>query len=185
MYEIELPARPANQAEIDVRLSTYLGSWRSVARSTEPADRPAAEAAIDALYRNVGRKPPRIIWVPSPLVGTLAYLAISNALRSLTSPYAKGDVGTGDRREFHGLRDPFGFPTYAERTVPERLRQRGTDAQASSIVRTRDAAARTRETIRAELLRTAPLVIEEHIRVDPAPVKLDGPLGELLLGLQC
>ncbi|GAB2940610.1 DUF6745 domain-containing protein [Nonomuraea fastidiosa] len=34
--------------------------------STRPADRPAAEAAISALYRHIGLSPPRFHWVTSP-----------------------------------------------------------------------------------------------------------------------
>ncbi|MXQ65145.1 hypothetical protein GQ466_13980 [Actinomadura rayongensis] len=40
--------------------------WLGRALSTEPADRPAAEAAITGLYRLVGAPPPRFVWVPSP-----------------------------------------------------------------------------------------------------------------------
>ncbi|POM26555.1 hypothetical protein BTM25_09560 [Actinomadura rubteroloni] len=40
--------------------------WLGRALSTEPADRPAAEAAITGLYRLLGAPPPRFVWVPSP-----------------------------------------------------------------------------------------------------------------------
>ncbi|WP_062350767.1 DUF6745 domain-containing protein [Herbidospora yilanensis] len=40
--------------------------WLRVALSTEPADRPEAEAAITGLYRLNGLPPPRFHWVPSP-----------------------------------------------------------------------------------------------------------------------
>jgi hypothetical protein len=42
--------------------------WLGWAFSTQPADRPAAEAAISGLYRLIGRTPPRFHWVSSPLV---------------------------------------------------------------------------------------------------------------------
>lgn len=38
-------------------------------RSTKPADRPRAEAAITKLYHYLGKPSPRIIWVDSPLAG--------------------------------------------------------------------------------------------------------------------
>ncbi|WP_017625256.1 DUF6745 domain-containing protein [Nocardiopsis chromatogenes] len=40
--------------------------WLAHGLSTEPADRPAAEAAISALYRLIDRPPPRFVWVDSP-----------------------------------------------------------------------------------------------------------------------
>lgn len=41
-------------------------SWLGHALSTEPADRPAAEAAITRLYELAGASPPSFEWVPSP-----------------------------------------------------------------------------------------------------------------------
>lgn len=41
--------------------------WLGRALSTRPADRPATEAAIAALYGLIGLPPPRFHWVPSPL----------------------------------------------------------------------------------------------------------------------
>jgi len=38
----------------------------------EPADRPRAEAAIAALYRRDGLRPPRFVWAASPLAGAFA-----------------------------------------------------------------------------------------------------------------
>ncbi|GAB1819422.1 DUF6745 domain-containing protein [Herbidospora sp. RD11066] len=40
--------------------------WLAIALSTEPADRPEAEAAITGLYRLNGLPPPRFHWVASP-----------------------------------------------------------------------------------------------------------------------
>ena len=183
--EAHRPARRSQptRTRLDERLGSYLESWRSGLTSTERADRPAAEAAIEGLYRNIGLARPRIVWVASPLVGALAYQSIGTGHRTLTSPYAKGDIGTGANRDFHGLRDPFGFPTYVESAAPERLRrhassgsrQRPSNAPATS-------ARRTSATIRAELLRRIPQVIDEQVPVDPAPVAIDERLGELLIG---
>ncbi|MFB4306329.1 DUF6745 domain-containing protein [Actinomadura sp. GTD37] len=41
--------------------------WLGHLLSTEPADRPAAEAAISELYRLIGLDPPRFHWAASPL----------------------------------------------------------------------------------------------------------------------
>jgi hypothetical protein len=41
--------------------------WLGRALSTLPADRPAVEAAVSALYRLAGLSPPRFHWVASPL----------------------------------------------------------------------------------------------------------------------
>lgn len=47
--------------------------WRKIGLSTEPADRPRAEAAYRACYRAAGlRDDVPIVWVESPLVGALA-----------------------------------------------------------------------------------------------------------------
>lgn len=44
--------------------------WLGRALSARPADRPAAEAAISALYRSMGFPAPRFHWVSSPLAAT-------------------------------------------------------------------------------------------------------------------
>ncbi|MFI0445488.1 DUF6745 domain-containing protein [Actinomadura sp. 6N118] len=41
--------------------------WLGHALSTQPADRPAAEAAISGLYRLIGLDPPRFHWASSPV----------------------------------------------------------------------------------------------------------------------
>jgi hypothetical protein len=51
--------------------------WIRYARSAEPADRPAAEAALGAAYLAAGRTAPgSVIWAPSPLAGCRAAAAI-------------------------------------------------------------------------------------------------------------
>ena len=45
----------------------FLEEWMGVNTDTEPADRPRAEAAITALYREAGFAPPRFVWSDSPL----------------------------------------------------------------------------------------------------------------------
>lgn len=46
--------------------ATLRDRWLGRSLSTRPADRPAAEAAISALYRHIGLSPPRFHWVTSP-----------------------------------------------------------------------------------------------------------------------
>lgn len=41
--------------------------WLREARSTEPADRPRAEAAIEEIYARINLAPPAIVWETSPL----------------------------------------------------------------------------------------------------------------------
>ncbi|WP_262401511.1 DUF6745 domain-containing protein [Actinomadura sp. CNU-125] len=45
--------------------------WLARVLCTEPADRPAAEAAISELYRLIGLDPPRFHWVPSPVTAVM------------------------------------------------------------------------------------------------------------------
>ena len=83
--------------------------WQAVAGSTEPADRPRAEAAIRSLYLAAGAAEPAFAWVPSPAAGLLAYAYASTTRAKVVSPWARGDIGNGDNREFNGLARPFGM----------------------------------------------------------------------------
>lgn len=91
------------------RMEAWGDEWRSVAGSTEPADRPRAEAALRCLYAAAGKPAPAFAWVPSPAAGILAYTFASIRHKGILSPYARGDVGNGDNREFNGLAAPFGM----------------------------------------------------------------------------
>lgn len=54
--------------EQQAMLPAYVERWTKIALSTEPADRPAAEAAIHEMYRCGELEPPkRIVWCDSPL----------------------------------------------------------------------------------------------------------------------
>ena len=48
-------------------LPVFMEEWVGVNTATAPADRPRAEAAITALYKEAGHAPPRFIWGDSPL----------------------------------------------------------------------------------------------------------------------
>jgi hypothetical protein len=50
------------------RLDEFVDRWTHIALSTDPADRPRAEAAIRETYRQGGLEPPKaIVWCGSPL----------------------------------------------------------------------------------------------------------------------
>ena len=54
----------------------YVREWTAYGTSTEPADKPRAEAAIRTMYEIAGRNPPQIIWCDSPLSMILTKLCI-------------------------------------------------------------------------------------------------------------
>lgn len=49
------------------RLPEWRREWFAIGSSTEPADRPRAEAAINQLYAHVGFKQPTYYWMNSPI----------------------------------------------------------------------------------------------------------------------
>lgn len=50
------------------RFGEFVRQWTAIGLSTEPADRPRAEAAMRRMYKRAGRVPPsRIVWCGSPL----------------------------------------------------------------------------------------------------------------------
>ncbi|MFJ8746090.1 DUF6745 domain-containing protein [Embleya sp. NPDC127516] len=54
-------------------LAEAVTDWAHVAAATGPADRPAAEAAIKAVYRAAGMpEPERVVWYDSPLAAAVA-----------------------------------------------------------------------------------------------------------------
>lgn len=64
---------PAQEA----RLSEFCDKWLAIGLSTEPADRPKAEAAIRQAYRLAGLDEPRkIVWCGSPLAQGLTRAAL-------------------------------------------------------------------------------------------------------------
>lgn len=68
-------------AALDTVFDRYVKDWTAIGLSTAPADRPVAEAAMWGLYREVGMKPPEMIWCASPraLVFQRLYIAASEA----------------------------------------------------------------------------------------------------------
>ena len=70
-------------SEVDLtEVRTVRDGWMAVALSTERVDRPAAEAAVHAAYVAAGMEPPAVmVWMDSPLGGTLASAALRGQLR--------------------------------------------------------------------------------------------------------
>ena len=110
-------------------IESYEDAWRASARSTEPADRPRAEAAIRALY--AGKGEPRIQWVPSPAAGMVVAAFAAETRRWLRGTHTRGDVGSGDRRDWHALAQPFDLEPAWRRRLEQRLEERlgGSEAQ--------------------------------------------------------
>jgi len=53
--------------EQEARMPDYVTEWTAIGLSTEPADRPRAEAAIRLVYERAGLEPPKLIeWCDSP-----------------------------------------------------------------------------------------------------------------------
>ncbi|MDA2805289.1 DUF6745 domain-containing protein [Nocardiopsis suaedae] len=111
------------------RAAAIRDEWLAHGLSTEPADRPAAEAAISALYRLVDRPPPRFVWADSPgsalypgsplrrAEPTLAYLNAPDAVKGADPPVhvRLADLWSGmrsrlDRAVALRLRTPQGAP---------------------------------------------------------------------------
>src|SRR6478735_10697404 len=62
-------------------LARYRARWSAIGRSTEPADRGAAEAGVRLAYRAAGLEPPaQIVWCDSPV-----------ALSQLAQRISRGD----------------------------------------------------------------------------------------------
>jgi hypothetical protein len=62
-------------------IPTVVEHWASIGRRTDPADHPAAEAAIRTAYAVAGRPPPTTIWLESYLAGALVASTIDGVLR--------------------------------------------------------------------------------------------------------
>lgn len=102
--------------DVEDRLRAWADDWQAVAGSTEPADRRRAEAALTALYRAEGLRAPEFLWVQSPRAGLMAYAFAARSRKPVLGAHVRGDVGTGDNRDFNALVAPFGLePAWANR----------------------------------------------------------------------
>ena len=95
--------------ELVRRMADWADEWRAVAGSTEPADRPRAEAALRSLYGAAGMPAPAFAWVPSPAAGILAYTFASLGHEGILGDHVRGDIGSGANRDFNALAEPFGM----------------------------------------------------------------------------
>jgi hypothetical protein len=87
------PRSPQIAAEYWLRAADIRREWLGRGLSTEPADRPAAEAALTSVYARLGRPRPRFEWVDSPgralpLVGEVPSLDVLHAW--VTRPPRRG-----------------------------------------------------------------------------------------------
>jgi hypothetical protein len=62
--------------EQSARMAEFSDKWIKIGLSTEPADRPKAEAAIAIIYKIAGLKAPRIIWCSSPMAMALTRFVV-------------------------------------------------------------------------------------------------------------
>ena len=60
----------------DSAMAAVRDEWIAIGRSTEPADRPAAETAIAEIYRVARLAPPRVVWCGSPLGNALTRASV-------------------------------------------------------------------------------------------------------------
>jgi hypothetical protein len=113
------PKRPTG-ADLLRRMESWGDEWRAAAGSTAPADRPRAEVALRSMYAAAGKPAPRFAWVPSPAAGVLAYTFAALGHKGIVSPWARGDVGNGENRDFNGLVAPFGMePAWVARVTAQ------------------------------------------------------------------
>lgn len=64
-------------------LPAWRDRWFRIGTCTDPADRPRAEAAIAAMYAELGRPAPRFVWTASPLTASLVLHLLQQGDRCL------------------------------------------------------------------------------------------------------
>lgn len=115
-----MAARISRQA-LAMRVEDYAADWRARQSSTERADRPRAVAAIRGLYAEAGLPAPRILWVDSPAAGALAYHLAQFDHRPVLGTHVRGDIGTGENRDWNALAEPFDLPPAWLRVLRHRI----------------------------------------------------------------
>ncbi len=87
MSRIDPPPITELTEEQRARIPEFIGKWRRIELSTEPVDRPRAEAAIRGLYTLAKLREPKIFWLPCPLsAGTAAVGSMAIAATPRSSP---------------------------------------------------------------------------------------------------
>ena len=84
-------------------LTEIRARYLSYGLSTEPADRPRAEAAMARAYRRIGRDPVPVIWVDSPLTASI----LIHVLEEASSGSSLGESLRGSLRR--SLREPLRY----------------------------------------------------------------------------
>jgi hypothetical protein len=100
-------------------LSGYRARWAAIRRSTEPADRSAAEQGVRLAYRAAGLQPPaRMVWCDSPIAlaqlaqrasradGPNVKSALVHRLRRQVAARVRGRVGARARALVESIVDP-------------------------------------------------------------------------------
>lgn len=70
--------------EQEEQIPVYLERYLKIALSTEPCDRPKAEAAIKASYRYQKLAEPEIVWADSPFAGAKIAAQLENGTEEVT-----------------------------------------------------------------------------------------------------
>jgi hypothetical protein len=68
------------------RIHAIRDEWFAVGTSTAPADRPAAETAVNGLYAQLGEPPPMVVWADSPLAAVRTALTSRDGRATLRPP---------------------------------------------------------------------------------------------------
>lgn len=82
-------------AEQEALLWEFHAEWLHLGMSTEPADRPRAEAAVTDMYAAIGEKLPAFLWCDSPATAMLAI----HVLREITNPKSSLESSLGSSLE--------------------------------------------------------------------------------------
>lgn len=65
--------------EQEAKLQEYADRWAAIGLSTEPADRPRAERAIEWMYKQANMDKPEIVWSDSPMSMALTIVVLKNS----------------------------------------------------------------------------------------------------------
>ena len=63
----------------EARFPEFVRKWIDIGLSTQPADRPRAEAATAGLYRLANLNEPQVIWLPCPISAALSAVCYARA----------------------------------------------------------------------------------------------------------
>jgi hypothetical protein len=101
--------------EQEAKLPEYRDKWISIGLSTEPADRPRAEAAVKELYKLVGFPEPEIQWRDDPLQGSRAAGEyVENYFKDKPKPQNYDDLVRSARRSWIGGSLWAGYAAWAD-----------------------------------------------------------------------